>query len=108
MDRLMSAFTLATCFMVQTQFFLNISLKNITFDPHVPHSLCSPGLTSSEQQARTQSRSEWTTRASMAVVGLFSDSLTSTMALWCCLEKHVSGSSADTGSDIITMNVKAA
>lgn len=68
----------------------------------------SPGLTSSEQQARTQSRSDRTTRASMAVVCLFKASLTLTITFWCCLEKHVSGSTADTGSDVISSSSTAA
>lgn len=68
----------------------------------------SPGLTSSEQQARTQSRSDRTARASMAVVGLFKASLTLTITLWCCLEKHVSGSTADTGSVVISIISTAA
>lgn len=63
----------------------------------------SPGLTSSEQQARTQSRSDRTTRVSMAVAGLFKASLTLTVTSWCCLEKHVSGSTADTGSDVVVI-----
>lgn len=66
--------------------------------------ISSPGLTSSEQQARTQSLSDRTTRASMAVVGLFNACLTLTMTFWCCLEKHVSGSTADTGSDVIRIS----
>lgn len=63
-----------------------------------------PSLTSSEQQARTQSLSDRTTRASMAVVDLFNACLTFTMAFWCCLEKHVSGSTADTGNDVATIS----
>ena len=54
-------------------------------------------MTSSEQQARTQSLSVRTTRGSMAVAGLFRASLTLTLAFWCCLEKQVSGSAADAG-----------
>lgn len=68
----------------------------------------SPGLTSSEQQARTQSRSDRTTRASVAVVGLPKACLTLTITFWCCLEKHVSGSTADTGSDVISSSSAAA
>lgn len=67
----------------------------------------SPGLTSSEQQARTQSRSDRTTRASVAVVGLPKACLTLTITFWCCLEKHVSGSTADTGSDVISSSAAA-
>lgn len=44
----------------------------------------------------------------MAVVGLFKASLTLTITFWCCLEKHVSGSTADTGSDVISSISKAA
>lgn len=63
----------------------------------------SPGFTSSEQQARTQSRSDRTTRASMAVVDLFNACLTLMIAFWCCLEKHVSGSVAEAGRNAATI-----
>ena len=68
----------------------------------------SPGLTSSEQQARMQSLSEPNTRVSITVPALVTATRTLTLALWCCLEKHVSGSTADTGSDVSIIMTAAA
>ena len=55
-----------------------------------------PGATSSEQQARMQSRSELTMRESMTVPGRLEARRTLTVACRCCREKHVSGSRPDT------------